>query len=197
MIDIEADKSALRAELRARRRRLASENPDAAERAAKVFLASSLPAFRAAALYHPVGAEMNPAPLGQALLSRGIRVGYPVVLARETPLIFREHPADGVLVPDAIGIACPPPSAPELRPDLVIVPMLGFDVAGGRIGQGGGFYDRTLQALRASGPVFALGLAYAGQELERLPMGPYDQRLDAVLTEQGLRLFGGSDGGCG
>ena len=189
MTDIDADKSALRGELRARRRRLAAETPDAAERVAAAFLASNLPVFAGAAIYHPVGAEIDPAPLGRAMLSRGIRVAYPVVVARETPLIFREHPADGKLVPDAIGIACPPPSAPELRPDVVVVPMLGFDAFGGRIGQGGGFYDRTLGALRATGKVFALGLAYAGQELERLPMGPYDQRLDAVLTEQGLRLF--------
>ena len=115
MIDIDADKAAVRAELRARRRRLAAEIPDAAERAAQAFLASSLPSFRSAAIYHPVGAEISPAPLGAAMRSRGIRVGYPVVVARETPLIFREHPADGHLEPDAIGIACPPPSAPKVR----------------------------------------------------------------------------------
>jgi 5-formyltetrahydrofolate cyclo-ligase len=189
MTDIDADKTALRADLRARRRALAKALSDAADLAAEAFLAADLPRFKSAALYHPVGAEMDPAPLGRALLKLGVRVAYPVVIARETPLIFREHPADGPLVPDAIGIACPPPSAPELRPDMVVVPMLGFDNVGGRIGQGGGFYDRTLAALRQSGPVFALGLAFSGQEVEAIPIGPYDQRLDAVLTEQGVRLF--------
>jgi len=65
----------------------------------------------------------------------------------------------------------------------VICPLLAFDKAGGRLGQGGGHYDRTIEALRARGPVFVLGLAYAGQEVEALALEPHDQRLDAILTE--------------
>jgi 5-formyltetrahydrofolate cyclo-ligase len=65
----------------------------------------------------------------------------------------------------------------------MITPLLGFDRRGGRIGQGGGHYDRTLAALRAHRPIFALGLAYAGQEVARAPNEPHDQRLDAMLTE--------------
>ena len=90
---------------------------------------------------------------------------------------------------DAAGVPAPGPDAPELTPDLVVVPLLAFDGAGARLGQGGGYYDRTLAALRAAGPVVALGLAYAGQEVARLPVEAHDQRLDAVLTEAGLRRF--------
>lgn len=79
----------------------------------------------------------------------------------------------------------PPASAPQVTPGTVICPLLAFDKAGGRLGQGGGHYDRTLAALRATGPVFVLGTAYAGQEVEALVMEPHDQRLDAILTENG------------
>jgi 5-formyltetrahydrofolate cyclo-ligase len=67
----------------------------------------------------------------------------------------------------------------------VICPLLAFDRRGGRLGQGGGFYDRTLANLRACKPVFALGLAYAGQEVDGLLIEPHDERLDAILTEKG------------
>ena len=77
-----------------------------------------------------------------------------------------------------------------MTPDLIIVPLLAFDAAGGRLGQGGGYYDRTLEALRAVDsipPIAAVGLAYAGQEMDNLPMKPHDQPLDGVLTEAGYR----------
>ena len=69
----------------------------------------------------------------------------------------------------------------------MIAPLLAFDRLGGRLGQGGGHYDRTLAGLRRTGPVFVLGLAYAGQEVDRLDLEPHDQKLDAVLTEAGYR----------
>ena len=73
---------------------------------------------------------------------------------------------------------------------MVLTPLLAFDGAGGRLGQGGGHYDRTLQNLRAHGPVLVVGLGYAGQEVDAIPMEAHDQRLDAVLTEAGYRAFG-------
>ena len=71
------------------------------------------------------------------------------------------------------------------HPDLVIAPVPAFDRRGGRVGQGGGHYDRTLEALRAGKKVFVLGLAYSGQEIEAAPMESHDQKLDAILTETG------------
>ena len=70
------------------------------------------------------------------------------------------------------------------------MPLLAFDGQGTRLGYGGGYYDRTLAALRAAGAVRAIGIAYAGQEVPKVPHGPHDQRLDAVLTENGLTRFG-------
>ena len=84
----------------------------------------------------------------------------------------------------------PSVSAPRAHPDLVIVPLLGFDRRGRRLGQGGGTYDRTLANLRASGRVFVLGLAYSVQETDEIPWEPHDERLDAILTEASYLEFG-------
>ncbi|WP_336390904.1 5-formyltetrahydrofolate cyclo-ligase [Paracoccus aestuarii] len=69
---------------------------------------------------------------------------------------------------------------------MVIVPLAGYDAAGHRLGYGGGFYDRTLQALRARGPVTAIGLAFACQQVGAIPAGPHDQPLDLVVTDRGI-----------
>jgi 5-formyltetrahydrofolate cyclo-ligase len=87
------------------------------------------------------------------------------------------------LEPDAFGVPAPQPVMPAMTPELVIAPVLGFDRRGGRLGQGGGHYDRTLANLRARAPVFVIGLAFSGQEVSELPLEPHDQRLDAILTE--------------
>jgi len=96
-------------------------------------------------------------------------------------------PPDCALEPDAAGQPAPPPGAPERRPDLVIAPLLAFDRFGGRLGQGGGHYDQALANLRRTGPVFVLGLAFAGQEVDRLDLEAHDQPLDAVLTARTRR----------
>jgi 5-formyltetrahydrofolate cyclo-ligase len=128
--------------------------------------------------------EIDPAPLLARLQALGARIVMPVVAARGAALIFREAGKVADWTPDAAGISAPPPGAFEAVPDLLLVPLLAFDRAGGRLGQGGGYYDRTLAVLRARGPVRAIGLAFAGQEVGQAPMGPRDQRLDAVLTER-------------
>ena len=73
-----------------------------------------------------------------------------------------------------------------MTPDLVLVPLLSFDAHGYRLGYGGGYYDRSLALLKNS---HAVGIAYAGQEVEHLPREDHDHPLDAVLTEDGLRRF--------
>jgi 5-formyltetrahydrofolate cyclo-ligase len=72
----------------------------------------------------------------------------------------------------------------------MIVPLLAWDARGYRLGYGGGFYDRTLQGLRAKGPVLAVGFAYAAQEVAEVPIDEFDQRLDAMVTEKGVTVFG-------
>lgn len=87
------------------------------------------------------------------------------------------------------GIAEPKVASPEVEPDVVLVPLLAFDCLGWRLGYGGGYYDRTLAALRGRKNITAVGLAYEGQEVAAVPHLDYDQRLDWVLTPSGARAF--------
>jgi 5-formyltetrahydrofolate cyclo-ligase len=178
------DKLALRIRLRALRRRLAAECPDAAERAAARLPLELLPHVSVAAGYFPLGAEIDPMPLVLRLAEVGAAPALPYAASRHEPLQFRRWVPDDPLEPDAFGIPSPT-TADVLTPDLVIAPLLAFDRRGYRLGQGAGHYDRTLQNLRASRPVFVLGLAYSGQEVDEVPAEPHDQRLDAILTETG------------
>jgi 5-formyltetrahydrofolate cyclo-ligase len=82
------------------------------------------------------------------------------------------------------GIREPKPDAAEVFPDVLLVPLLAFDRRGNRIGYGGGYYDLTITALRARQPILAAGIAFAEQELIKVPTGPRDARLDLVLTER-------------
>jgi 5-formyltetrahydrofolate cyclo-ligase len=175
------DKAALRAQMRVMRRRLAAEAPDAGVRAAALWPAPVFAGHELFALYHPSGSELDPTPL-RARLPAGA-VALPVAQARIGPLIFRLHQPGDAMVPDALGIPSPGPAAAAVTPDVVFAPLLAFDRRGGRLGQGGGHYDRTLANLRRLKPVVVIGLAYAGQELPEIPMEPHDARLDAILTE--------------
>jgi 5-formyltetrahydrofolate cyclo-ligase len=179
------DKTALRARLRGLRRRLAAEIPDAAERAAARLPIARLPPFRVFSLYMPMGSEMDPLPLLAPLSQAGAQAALPAADGRHAALSFRRWDPAMRLEPDAFGIPAPPALAQPVEPDLVVAPLLAFDRAGRRLGQGAGHYDRTLASLRARKPVFVLGLAFAGQEIDELPEEAHDQRLDAILTETG------------
>jgi 5-formyltetrahydrofolate cyclo-ligase len=178
-------KSELRRQLRALRRRLAAAAPDAARLAAEALPLDRLPAFASYSGYHATGAEMDPSALIRRLAATGARFALPAATSPDSALEFRAFHPEEAMVLDAVNIPAPPPSAAVVHPDLVICPLLAFDRRGGRLGQGGGFYDRTLANLRACKPVFALGLAYAGQEVDGLLIEPHDERLDAILTEKG------------
>jgi 5-formyltetrahydrofolate cyclo-ligase len=179
-------KDELRKVLRARRRDLAVLAPDAAERAAAHLPVEALPPAAVVAGYHAVGAELSPWPVLRRLQAAGARIVLPVAPEPHAPLVFRAYAPDQPLEADAARIPSPTVEAETLTPELVIAPLVGFDRAGYRLGQGGGYYDRTLEALRAGGRrLFVIGLAYAGQEVERIPRDAHDQPLDAILTETG------------
>ena len=180
-----AAKTTLRLMLREQRKALAAQTPDAGDLAANLFPPERLNGLVFAAGYRPRGGEIDPRPLMKRLADAGVRLALPVAFERDRPLDFRAYDFGDRLEPDAYNIASPTAEAPVVRPDLVIAPLLAFDRKGGRMGQGGGHYDRTLALLRAEGPVFVLGLAYAGQEVADIPLEDHDQRLDAILTEKG------------
>ena len=188
------DKSALRTRMRGVRRELKRDFPDAADGAARAFAAPFAASGRAvpgvAAIYNAQGSELDAWPLSEVLRASGATIVLPVATAVDAPLSFRQVRDGDLFAPDASGMLAPAANAPVLRPALLFLPLLAFDRFGGRLGQGGGYYDRTLPDLRASGePVIAFGLAYAGQEVDRVPMDGHDARLDGVLTERGLTLF--------
>ncbi len=131
--------------------------------------------------YIPIRTEIDPLPAMAALVARGVPVGVPVIVGKGQPLVFRAWTPDAVLVPGPFGVSIPEDGVP-VTPRTLICPLLAFDAGLVRLGYGGGFYDRTLSALRAAGPVRAVGFAFDGQEVERLPSGPFDMRLDAVAT---------------
>ncbi len=133
--------------------------------------------------YWPKGDELDPRPAMAALAARGHPLGLPVVVAPGAPLAFRAWRKGDDLTPAGFGLHEPASSRPELTPDLLLVPLLAFDRRGGRLGYGGGFYDRTLATLRRAGRPIAMGLAYADQEQHRLPQAAGDQRLDWIVTE--------------
>jgi 5-formyltetrahydrofolate cyclo-ligase len=147
--------------------------------------------------YHALPEEADPALLLEALVARGCHIAFPRVAAKSQPLDFHRIPDGEVMAKGAYGIHEPLDHWPRAMPGLLLVPLLAFDAGGHRLGYGGGFYDRTLSARAAMpptnpsqrGPFFAVGIAYAGQQVDFLPNGAHDYPLDAVLTEQGLKVF--------
>lgn len=184
--DLPERKARLRAEAIALRRAAHAEGPGRA--AAR--LASVLAPCRGAVVagYMPIRTEIDPRPAMAAHLAAGGggRVCVPVIEAEGRPLRFREWTPDAPMQPGPFG-ASVPESGDWLVPSVVIVPLVAFDWRGYRLGYGGGFYDRTLEGLRATGlPVIALGFAYAEQEVEDVPVEPTDQPLDLIVTQAGV-----------
>jgi 5-formyltetrahydrofolate cyclo-ligase len=133
--------------------------------------------------YSPIRSEIDPMPLMRELAAKGARLALPVITARGQALHFRVwHPGDRLL-PGPLGILEPSPAASEIVPDIVLVPLAAFDQAGHRIGYGAGHYDRTLAQMRKSRHAVAVGLAFADQEVEAVPVLAHDVALDFVVTE--------------
>ncbi|MFC3695090.1 5-formyltetrahydrofolate cyclo-ligase [Chenggangzhangella methanolivorans] len=137
-------------------------------------------------LFFPVKGEIDMLPLARKLSAAGVPLCLPVIVAKGEPLVFRRWRPGDVLEDRPFGLKEPPDSAAEVEPDLLFAPLSAFDRQGGRIGYGGGFYDRTLEKLRAKGAALAIGVAFAAQEVEDVPVAEHDQRIDFVLTENGI-----------
>jgi 5-formyltetrahydrofolate cyclo-ligase len=129
--------------------------------------------------------ELSVWPLLLRLDGAGVPLALPVVVAKGRPLVFRAWTPVDAMDEGVWGIPQPKADRPEAEPDILLVPLLAFDAYGGRLGYGGGFYDRTLAALRARKPIVAVGLAYDEQRIDAVPHLDYDERLDWVLTPSG------------
>jgi 5-formyltetrahydrofolate cyclo-ligase len=138
------------------------------------------------ALYYPHGCELSTLELAQRLVLEGRQIALPVVVGEGMPLQFRLWNLNEALEVGAYGLKVPSKAAEVVRPDVLVMPLLAFDKMGGRLGQGGGFYDRTLAALRVRGQVHAIGYAHSAQEVKACPREVFDETLDAVITQTGV-----------
>jgi 5-formyltetrahydrofolate cyclo-ligase len=183
-LQIEAEKRAMRVTARAVRSVIsADERRWAAEKVGETGLDFLERAAGVIAAYCPVRSEFDCMPLVRRLAAEGWVSALPVIDG-DAPLRFRRWHLDAPLRPGPFGIPEPVDGAPVL-PDVLLVPLLAFDRRCYRLGYGGGHYDRTLAVLRSQGGATAIGLAFDAQEVAQVPVCPYDERLDWILTPSG------------
>src|SRR5215470_1639609 len=144
----------------------------------------AVPAGTVVSGFSAIRSEINPMPLLRRFAAAGARLALPTIVKRGEPLRFRLFTFGQELERAQWGIREPKPDAPEVDPDVLIMPLAAFDRRGNRVGYGAGYYDRTLHALRGKKPITAIGLAFALQEVPDVPALPHDARLDLVLTER-------------
>lgn len=136
-----------------------------------------------AAFCWPIKQEPDVRAVLAAWAGQGVRAALPVVVAENAALAFRAWTADSVLVPDRYGI--PMPAAGDwLVPDLILLPLNGFDGAGYRLGYGGGYFDRTLAACTPR--PLAVGVGFEINRLASIRPEAHDQRLDWIVTDAGV-----------
>lgn len=187
-------KRALRRDLMARRRAFAAdpETHKTASRSIARHVLRLLPLQDGVqvSVFWPFGDEIDTLPLLTALDALGATVCLPRLRGRDRPLAFHPWRPGDELVTHRFGLLEPSADLPELLPQILLVPLLGFDALGFRLGYGGGFYDRTLHLLRSEAPEpLAIGLAFACQEVPSIPREPFDEHVAMVVTEHGPRLF--------
>lgn len=192
MVDetIEQTKVALRIKALAARALLDhDERAEAAQAATEHFFKSiELGPADVVAAYWRIRDELDCQPILVRLMDSNQTVVLPAVSGPEAPLDLRVWEQGSALYEAGFGTLAPSELAPRAEPDIVIMPLLGFDSAGTRLGYGGGYYDRTLAIMNKKPRL--VGLAFAAQELEYIPRDSHDVPLDAVITEAGIRQFG-------
>jgi 5-formyltetrahydrofolate cyclo-ligase len=191
MMTVEDEKKRLRKRMRALRLVADQKDGPGAARGVMVHLLATVDKVgigrgSVVAGYWPIMTELDDRPLLARLDDRGVICALPVVVSADVPLQFRRWRPLDELEPGVLGTSHPLVTAPEVVPDVVLAPSLAFDGEGYRLGQGGGYYDRTLAALRSRGAVTAVGVGFAVQHVDSVPRSANDERLDWILTEEML-----------
>jgi 5-formyltetrahydrofolate cyclo-ligase len=192
-----AAKDTLRAEMKKRREVMALAQPQAgdrlAENAARDFTERNAwpEAGAVIAGYWPIQSEINPLPLLHLLAGRGHEVALPALIVdvhadNGHRMVFRLYRPGMTLSTGPFEIRQPADEEPECLPDIVLTPLLAFDLKGNRLGYGGGYYDRALSFMRAQKRCMAIGIGFAGQQIEDVPHEAFDQPLNSVITEHGV-----------
>jgi 5-formyltetrahydrofolate cyclo-ligase len=191
MLTVLPSKPDLRAIALARRASMPETERSAASLRAAERLRPFIRPGEAVSLFWPMRDEIDPRSLIDDILSAGGRIAMPVVEKRR--MFFRAFEGEDCLEPGIFGTHHPHAGHPALDPDFVIAPLAAFDRRGGRIGYGAGHYDKAIADLRVRGRSFRVaGIAFACQEVERVPVEPHDESLDMVATEAELVLTGRS-----
>jgi 5-formyltetrahydrofolate cyclo-ligase len=185
---ISAEKAAIRSEKIALRRQIGEAEARAAANSAADHAIALLHGVRGirgkiVSFYMPIQGELDPGPLAARLRAAGALLALPHVRTPDEPMVFRAWDADDPLTKGYGGIPEPDAAAPELVPEVVIVPLSAFDRRGFRIGYGKGHFDRTLGPLEREQRPFTVGYAFALQEVEEVPRELHDVPMDAVVTE--------------
>jgi len=137
--------------------------------------------------YMAIRSEIDPLPAMEEAAAHG-PVCVPVILGAGQPLKFARWEPGAAMKPGPFG-AMIPEAEEYIDPEILIVPLVAFDLTGGRLGYGGGFYDRTLAGLRAARPTLAIGFAYGAQQADDLALEPTDQPLDMIVTQDRVLTF--------
>lgn len=183
-MSIEDDKTNLRHRMRTIRAEAAARDPDGAEKLAAIFPMKLLERYGpVVSAYVPINEELDPMPL----LDRLARAGAETCLPRMTPdgISWRLWSPGEPLERRSFGLLEPPEDAPAATPTLVLTPLLAFDTLGNRLGYGRGHYDQALSVLRTKGRAFACAVAYAAQQIDKVPAEAHDQPLDWAITPIG------------
>jgi 5-formyltetrahydrofolate cyclo-ligase len=182
---VEDTKAQLRAVLQARRDALPADERQAAAQtiAARTFPLAIMQGTIVSG-FMPLKSEFDPLPLMHRLAAVGASLALPAIAGRGKPLIMRAWQWGEPLSAGVWGLREPKPEAPEVDPDILLVPLLAFDRSGQRIGYGAGYYDMTIALLRARKTITAVGIAFAAQEVAAIPATAFDAPLDLVLTER-------------
>lgn len=193
-MSVEQEKSRWRSEMRKVRRDFArGRQAELAERIvrslSKVTAEWEITASARIAGYWPIGAEADVRPLLHRLHEMDVKCSLPVVMDTGRVLQFREWRPGDQLSDGPLGTRQPGDDRPESRPGILLVPGLAFDGNGWRLGQGGGYYDRTIADLGGRSGIFTIGVAYSCQLIEDVPHGPGDMPMNAILTEETARTI--------
>ena len=136
--------------------------------------------------YFPFRNEISTKLIHELLFSLNFEISLPCINDKDQNLIFRSWKTNDDLVKNKYGILQPKEDAIEDHPEMIIVPLVGFSMLGYRLGYGGGYYDRFIDAKNKSGKIITVGFAYTFQEVDDLPIEPHDQKLNWILTEKYL-----------
>lgn len=154
-----------------------------AQEVARRFRDLPLPENPVVSAYWPMKTELDLRPLMVSLYAKGVPVCLPVVAGKDEPLLFRRWEPDARLVAGPYGTEQPDEKYETVVPNVLLLPLLAFDRAGGRLGYGGGFYDRTVARLRETGNPVVVGAAFAEQEIDSVPSEDTDEKMNFILTQ--------------